>query len=300
MTTWSRSQTHPAAISVRLLLVSVIVIGIVASGSRPLAAADEQESLIFVQAGELPIILSAPHGGRKTVHGIEPRTGETVPTRSGEFVVTRDLGTEELTTLIALGLERRLGKRPYVVTLLAHRKYLDPNRPAEVAYEAAPAKVVYDAYHAALNKFCREVQTKHRSGLLLDIHGQQTLPDAVARGSKHGKTVILLRERFGEAAHIGEASFFGRLRSAGLKVFPDPLNGQDHPKFTGGYIVQTYGSHQGFGLDAMQLEFGSELRSVENRPATADAVVDSIVRFCGDYLPTAPQPIAPKRPTPSK
>lgn len=291
-----RSRVH----SLACLFAGWAFAGIIECGSRTLIAADEQELLVFIQAGELPIILSAPHGGTKVVPGVEARTGDAVPGGTGPFVVSRDVGTEELVTLIAAGLERRLGKKPYVVKSLAHRKFLDPNRPAAAAYEGDEAKVVYDAYHAALVRFCREVQSKHRSGLLLDLHGQVLLPDAVLRGTNNGKTVALLRERFGEAAHVGEASLFGRMRAAGIKVYPDPLDGPDHPRYNGGYIVQTYGSHQGFGIDAMQLEFGSDFRKPERRPATADAVVEAIVRFCGDYLPSAPKPLTPQELAPVK
>ncbi len=287
---------HSAASLFRLACVAVALLGAVASDANGLAAEDATERLIFVQEGELPIILSAPHGGTKAVPGVEARQGEEVPGATGRFVVSRDVGTEELATLIATGLERRFGKKPYVVKSLAHRKYLDPNRPVAAAYEDDKAKPVYDAYHKALAKFCREVNSKHRSGLLLDIHGQDALKDAVLRGTNNGKTVTLLRERFGDEAHVGATSLFGRLRAAGLKVHPDPLDGLDHARYSGGYIVQTYGSHQGFGIDAMQLEFGSDLRTQERRPLTANAVIDAVVAYCGDYLPSAPKSLAAPAP----
>ena len=76
----------------------------------------------------------------------------------------------------------------------------------------APVKPVYDAYHAALTDYCRDVQQKFHMGLLLDIHGQATAEDTVFRGTQDGKTVTLLRERFGEAARTGQESQDRRLR----------------------------------------------------------------------------------------
>lgn len=249
-----------------------------------IAFGEEPSRFVQTQVGELPIILSAPHGGKLEVPDVAVRKGEGLAKGGSGFVVDRDTGTEELAQQVAEAIEKRFGKKPYFVIARSHRKYLDPNRPPEIAYENNAAKPVYDAYHLALSNSCREVQQKFHKGLLLDIHGQGTAKDTVFRGTQNGKTVTLLRERFGEAAHSGETSLFGRLQTLGWKVHPDPFDGQEQSGFRGGYIVQTYGSHQGFGIDAIQLEFGADYRAKNAREKTATTLADAIAEYAVSFL----------------
>ena len=252
-----------------------------------IARCDEPSRFVRTQTGELPIILSAPHGGKLDVPDVDVRKGEGLKTGGSGFVVSRDTGTEELAQQVATAIEKRFGKKPYFVIARSHRKYLDPNRPPEIAYEDADAKPVYDAYHSALTDSCRDVQKKFRKGLLLDIHGQGEAKDTVFRGTQNGKTVALLRERFGEAAHVGESSLFGRLKTHGWKVHPDPFDGSEQAGFRGGYIVQTYGSYQGFGIDAIQLEFGADYRAKDAREKTAATLTKSIADYAASFLDIA-------------
>lgn len=268
----------------RVLAIRRLWLALVLSHLVTLARCEEPSRFVLTQAGEVPIILSAPHGGKLDVPDVDVRKGEGLKTGGSGFVVSRDTGTEELAQQVADAIEKRFGKKPYFVIARSHRKYLDPNRPPAIAYEDADAKPVYDAYHAALTESCRDVQKQFRKGLLLDIHGQGEAKDTVFRGTQNGKTVTLLRERFGEAAHAGESSLFGRLKSLGWKVHPDPFGGREQSGFGGGYIVQTYGSHQGFGIDAIQLEFGADYRAKDAREKTAVTLTNAIVDYAASFL----------------
>lgn len=251
--------------------------------------AAEPQSLVVTQRGELPIILSAPHGGNEIVLGAEPRKGEGLKRQPGGFVTARDAGIEELAHEVADAIALRFGKPPYFVISRAHRKFLDPNRAPAAAYECDAAKTVYDAYHAALDEACREVGEKFRAGLLLDLHGQGSAKDTVFRGTKNGTTVAWLRQRFGEAAHTGDASLLGQLKRRGWTVHPDPFDGREQPGYTGGYIVQRYGGQDHCGIDAVQLEFGASYRSPARRLGTAtvlaDALADYAIRYFAFQLP---------------
>lgn len=257
------------------------------------ARGDEPASLVYKQIGTLPIILSAPHGGRLDVAGVTARDGAGLERGSGKFVVVRDSGTEELAYALSDAIERRFGKKPYMVLSRAHRKFLDPNRPAEMAYEDPAAKAIYDDYHNTLAGYGRDVQKQFRQGLLLDLHGQATAADTVFRGTQNGKTVAMLRERYGEVAHTGESSLLGLLRSRGWKVFPDPFDGREQTGYQGGHIVQTYGGNQGLGIDAVQLEFGQNFRTAESREKTANTLADALADYAKRYLdsPAAPEPV---------
>jgi N-formylglutamate amidohydrolase len=244
----------------------------------------EPHPLVTVEKGELPIILSAPHGGMLEIPGVMPREGKGLERRPGGFVTGRDSGTEELATAAARAIQKRMGQRPYLVAARSHRKYLDPNREAKEAYESEPARVVYDSYHGALADACQKVRMTFQRGLLLDLHGQASSAETVFRGTKNGATVSLLKQRFGEAAHNGEQSFFGQLRHRGFKVHPDPLDGREQSGFTGGYTVQHYGGNGGFGIDAIQLEFGKDYRERERRDKTAAVLAEAVESFAIRYL----------------
>jgi hypothetical protein len=258
----------------------------------PQLSADEPAPFVYKQEGGHPIILSAPHGGKLELPEVPLRNGEGLKRGPGKFVTSRDTGTEELAQELSAAIMRKFGQKPYLVLMRAHRKFLDPNRTPELGYEAPKAQSVYNDYHTTLASYCQDVQKRFRHGLLLDLHGQGSAADTVFRGTQNGKTVALLRERFGEAAHTGETSLFGLLKTRGWNVFPDPFDGGEQAGYTGGYIVQTYGGLRGPGIDAIQLEFGLNFRTKENRSKTADALADALAEYAKLYLDALPRPNA--------
>lgn len=259
----------------RLLLLLVLPL-------RGLAEDAVPEPLVFVRPGTMPVIVSAPHGGQAVIPEVPVRQGKGVR----QFVTARDGGTSELAERIADKLETTLHRRPYLVVARFHRRFLDVNRPAADAYEAEQAKAVYDAYHVALKHACRDVQQQWGHGLLIDVHGQGADAQAIFRGTSNGQSVTLLCDRYGEQALIGPESLFGRLDQQGYKVVP-AVGSRDREdrRYNGGYIVRTYGSHQGTGIDAIQLEFGGTLRSTARRDKTATDAVAAIAAYVKDYLP---------------
>lgn len=249
---------------------------------------------IAMQEGRLPIILSAPHGGQSELPEVPPRTGKGLAKGPKGFVTSRDFGTQELTLALVATLEARMGAKPYYVAARFHRRFVDANRPAAIAYEHAGAKPAYDAYHHTLDRYCREVRARFGRGLLLDIHGQSTAKDTVFRGTQNGRTVALLVKRFGEKAQNGPESFFGLLAARGFKVVTEE-NGRERAGFTGGYIVSHYGGQGATGIDALQLEFGGDYRARDKIEVTAGKLADAILAFATLYLPEKPVGNAPHR-----
>ena len=235
------------------------------------------------QEGRLPIILSAPHGGTAEVPGVAPRKGDGLATGGAGFAAVRDGNTEELAYALSAAIEKATGKKPYLVAARFHRRYIDANRPPDIAYEDAKAKPVYDAYRGQLADYCRAVKKTYGKGLLLDLHGQASHKDEVVRGTQNGKTVKLLVGRYGEKAHTGPKSFFGLLAAHGFKVNPADGTGKEVAGLNGGHIVQTYGS-EAYGMDAIQLEFGSDYRTKAAVGTTAAGVAAAVADFAKLYL----------------
>ena len=253
---------------------------------------NDLNALVFAQAGDLPIILSAPHGGTGVVPGVTERTGVGLATGPSGFFTGRDTGTEELAREVFDAIKKRFGKSPYVVISKVHRKFLDPNRPADIAFEDPKIQPVYDHYHDSLSKYCREVTDRFQVGVLIDIQGQGSLADTVFRGTKNGLTVIHLRETFGEASHHGAQSLFGLLSTRGWTVHPSPHNEKEQAGFSGGFIVQSYGSHKALPIDAMQLEFGAEYRMASRRAKTAEDLADALAEYVAKYLQIKAPPVS--------
>lgn len=241
----------------------------------------ESEKLLTLWAGMLPIILSAPHGGRQAIPGVPVRSGVGVV----QFATGRDNNTDELAETIARRLEQKLNAKPFLIVARFERKYLDANRPSESAYESMEAKPYYDGYHGALREAHDRVSREWGRGLLLDIHGQGAQAEAIYRGTGNGKTVASLTRRFGAEAITGPRSIFSQLEIMGYKVLPSTTESHKEQRYVGGYIVQTYGSHRGRGVDAIQLEIGTKLRARASLEQTATDLADVIAVFAREYLP---------------
>ena len=261
--------------------ISILVIFLAVSAAA-LWAQEQRgaEEFLTLWAGMLPIILSAPHGGRQPVPGISARRGIGV----AQFATGRDNNTDELAEKIAGKIEQRLGAKPFLVVARFERKYVDANRPRAGAYEAAAASAYYDTYHRALESACTQARRVWGRGLLLDIHGKGFEGETIFRGTDNGKSVSDLQQRFGREALTGERSIMGQLRLRGYKIAPDTENNREY-RYTGGYTTQTYGSHRGTSIDAIQLEFGAKLRSRANLDRTAADLAEGILAFAQVYLP---------------
>jgi N-formylglutamate amidohydrolase len=262
-----------------LLFIVPLVILLLCARDEPSTPKD----IILIQKGTLPIIVSAPHGGWMAVPGVPERIGKGLT----NFQTVRDDHTAELAEVFAKHLEEQLKGKPWLVVARFDRKFIDANRQAEEGYESEKARPTYDAYHSALAAACKAVKDKHGRGLLLDLHGQGEFKDAICRGTRNGKTVSLLLDRDGRAALTGKRSVLGHLQRIGYRVLPscdvDP-DVKEVAKFNGGYIVDTYGSHTGYAIDAIQLEIGTTLRAKDRRAATARDLATAVAVFHDEYL----------------
>ncbi len=250
-------------------------------GAMQAAIAAEPENLIMARSGDLPILLTVPHGGSEGVPGVRMRT---------RGVTSTDAYTIELAQALAKNLATILGGEPYMVAARFSRKHIDANRPESEAIDAPDAKPPYDAYHNQVRLFVRQIKARFPPGaVLLDIHGQAGEPGVLHRGTQNGATVAALVRNHGAAALTGPASIFGAIHSRGYKVFPPNTPINDPPedrRYNGGYTVRTYGSGTADGLDAIQLEVGRDLRTdARFIAALAEAVADFYKAFLPSGLP---------------
>ena len=226
--------------------------------------------LVEVVLGDLPIVITAPHGGSSSIPGAAERKEKSLP----GFVVVTDTRTDGLARETALEVEKSFGKKPWVVIAKFSRKYADVNRPEKYGVESDPAREQYKMYHDSVRKAVDAVRSKFGKGLLIDLHGQAADKEVVYRGTQNLKSV-------GDVSNevlSDEKSFLGVLEKLGMKIVPDASHARDkeHPKFNGGYTVQTYGLGHTDGIFAVQLEFGGSYRTVRAIPNTAKKLAIAI------------------------
>ena len=292
------SRREGAARLLRFVLGALVILsGCTASvgtesrdGARSADATDRAPAdLVLVQQGSLPVILTAPHGGRAAILIVEPRRAQDgAPGPWGGVHTGADASTDVLASGIAAELTKLTGRDPYLVVAKFSRKYIDANRPPELGLEDPRARPYYDYYHRSIRRFVNEVRAKYPAGLLIDVHGQGKDPDVIMRGTINGRTVQRLMQRGGVDAVTGPRGVFGQLEVNGFKVFPrndvPPRGTSEDAGYKGGYTVFTYGSHNRDGIDAVQMEFGNRYRQKALLDKSARDAAHAIAAFYEAYL----------------
>jgi hypothetical protein len=253
------------------------------------AADDSPADLVLVREGTLPIILTVPHGGRRAIPGVAERNIDGKPGGKGaRYVKGIDTNTDILALRIAKEIEQITGKKPYMVMAKFQRKYIDANRSPEIAMDDPGARLYYDYYHNAVRRFIDEIHGKYPAGLLIDVHGQGFDPDVIMRGTHNGGSVTQLLRRAGFPAVTGPNGIFGQLEANGFKVFPGnnvpPLGKYENAGLNGGYTVGFYGSDMPNGIDAVQMEFGTNYRRKEVLDKSGEDAGRAIAGFYEAYL----------------
>lgn len=256
---------------------------------------------IRVEPGQLPIILSAPHGGYLTPESMKDRTCAGCTTLRDDF-------TQELTDEIARALEQLTGKRPHVVVNQLARIKMDANRDLPDAADGdSLAALAWHAYHEAMDSAKASVTRTFGKGLVLDMHGHGHtiqrlelgyLPDEdelrvsdadlnASRGNRNTFNSLVATNVNGYtfAQLIRGPKSLGQMYenrgypSVPSQTTPFPLIGE--PYFAGGYITQRHGSRNGGTIDAVQVEANrSGVRhTADERRSFADSTARILVDF---------------------
>lgn len=260
------------------------------------------DSFTEYRVGNLPIILSAPHGGYLTPTHL--------PDRDCVGCVTqRDSYTQELTRQIEASIIFKTGCSPHVVINKLHRMKLDANR--EIIEATDSNSVTEPFWHDYMNfaDSARNIVLRdYQKGVFFDIHGHGhtiqrleigfllssndlRLTDSALNSSPYNTKTSLLNSIGSNLngyshAHLirGENSFGSMIQRKGFPAIPSdsipfPLIGE--PYFNGGYNTARFGSRNGGAVDAIQIEShqGVRFNSTE-RIRYADSLAEVIL----DYL----------------
>jgi hypothetical protein len=249
-------------------------------------------------AGDLPIIVSAPHGGYVEAMEIPDRT---------YGVIVQDRNTQELIRQIAAEAFQRTGRHPHIVICRLHRTKLDANREVVEAAQGNPfAERAWKEYHGFIEEAKQAVTTEHGSGLYLDLHGhghaiqrlelgyllsgsELGLPDDQLNGaSLIAKSSIRALAAQTDTTFVGlirgPTSLGGLLQVGGFPTVPSPS--QPHPGgepyFSGGHDTWRHGSRDGGTVSGIQIE--ANFTGVRDTEASREAFAEAVTLAIETYL----------------
>jgi N-formylglutamate amidohydrolase len=241
--------------------------------------------LVSRSQGAIPVILTCPHGGDKQPPGVpNPRTGVGLPSDC-RFEPNTDRFTRTITRGLVQLLFDVFGEAPYVVIANFDRAFIDANRREDCAFEDRDARQFYEEYHNTVRNFVDEIRADNGGlGLLFDIHGTTQIdhdPADVYLGTLNGKAISSLLSRDSRAM-ARKRSLPGLLREAGYVVsakIPETLQGD--------FTLEAYGSSNADGVDAIQIEIESNLRTnTSNRDAFIEDLAYAIINLISRYADT--------------
>ena len=317
--TWSSSDTSIAAVESATGLATARGPGIAtitATSAAVSGAASFEVSLFWEQeyvpgqsyygrnqyieymAGDLPLVLSAPHGGYLTPEEIADRTWGTM---------AQDRQTQELARAIADSVHARTGGYAHIIICRLHRSKLDANREIVEAAQGNPhAQQAWYEYHNFIEDAKATVAEDYDRGFYIDLHGhghemqrlelgyllgssdlelsdaQLEHPDYVNKSSI--RTLALEADSGFVALVRGPTSLGGLLEGRGYPSVPSPayVHPGGQPYFSGGYNTARHGSRDGGPMSGVQIE--ANWTGVRDSPANREAFAIALVESLGVYF----------------
>jgi N-formylglutamate amidohydrolase len=259
-----------------------------------------RQQYIEYVAGNLPVIISAPHGGRE-------RPEELPDREEGTFAF--DTNTQELARAVADELHERTGGWPHLVLCRLHRRKVDCNREIkEAAGENPLAQQAWNEFQSYLDTARTTVMKQHGRGLYIDLHGHGHAEQRLELGYLHTAAQLdVADETLNSAAYAqesslraiaalgrvpyaelvrGQQSFGALLEAQGLLCSPSPTNPRPKPPyFRGGYNTARHG-RDAAPLAGLQIEtYSRGVRdTAENRAKFARALANTLETYLAMHL----------------
>jgi len=254
--------------------------------------------------GNMPLLISVPHGGY-LIPG-------DIPGRTGNVALNQDIFTIEIAYMLREYVAEKTGKYPYIVISHLHRTRLDVNRNISEAAGGNPkAEEVWQRYHFLLDSISEVITKDFGSGLLIDLHGHRHSVQQIELGyllsadELHLSDEMLdsgLLNEFLSIRHLaasgrqpvsglvrGYGSLGELLHESGEPVMPcrsNPFPKEGEPYFSGGYTSMRHGSSEGGRMDAIQIELSmSSRKSERSRKKLAGHVGSALTSFMELYYP---------------
>jgi N-formylglutamate amidohydrolase len=251
--------------------------------------------------GELPLVMSVPHGGL-----LKPKS---VADRS-YGVVDSDANTQDLARRIAAEVKKQSGKSVDLVISHLHRSKLDPNREIkEAAQGDQTAEKIWLEYHSYIEQALKASVARHGRAFFIDLHGQNHKDIRVELGYMHRVTDLakpiqeINSDDFIQSGSMqliselnptipyadllfGSDSLGAMIEKHGFLATPSPrMTVPTEPYFRGGYTVDRH-VNAAANVAGLQIEANRiRLRdSPENRQKFAESLVQTLCIYIPKWL----------------
>jgi hypothetical protein len=262
-----------------------------------------ENNYIEYVAGNLPLILSAPHGGLLSPAAIPDRTCNGCST-------VNDFNTQELARALSVALHERTGCYPHLVINRLHRRKLDANRDLLEAADGNPlAEQAWADFHQFLETAHFAVEDQSGKGFYIDLHGHAHTRQRLELGYLLSKSELQLSDTQLDAndyswessiEHLsgqnagalsfsqllrGTHSLGARLQVRGYPAVPspaDPFPQDADAYFNGGYNTARYSSFGGGRIDGVQIECNRT--GIRDSLAQVERFADTLAVALIEYL----------------
>jgi len=247
--------------------------------------------------GNLPVVISVPHGGY-----LKP---STIPDRVLGTAGHQDTYTQELAREIIDLFRKQTGRVPHVIINRLHRDKLDANREFFDAAQDDPiATEAWNEFHNFIDSAEQRVQREFGRGLYIDLHGhrhewqvvelgyllvsnQLKLTNAELDASVQPATTSLgltVSDRTIPLSQLvrGPLSLGALLEQQGFATVPSPAHPDPNkePYFSGGYNLEQHSAFSGRKVWGIQVELPTGIREDDTRRHIfAAAFVKSVIGF---------------------
>ncbi|MEN8122305.1 MAG: hypothetical protein ABFS35_18310 [Bacteroidota bacterium] len=264
----------------------------------------EKNSYVEYMHGDLPLVISVPHGGWD-----KPKN---IPERKGRFAKNQDIYTIEIAYKIYKNIYKLTGHYPNIVINHLHRTRLDANRNIkEAANGNKKAGEVWKAYHARIDSIEKVMEQKFGKGLFIDLHGHRHKIERIELGYLLSADELRLEEDMLNSDLLNEyCSIRNLLESEKDSLsFTDLIRGEyslgtilhnrgqacvpnmhtkspkvDEPYFRGGYNTTRHGSSSVGTIDGIQIEIDLQTRSDKKRQTkVAEDISYALIKFISTH-----------------
>jgi len=260
---------------------------------------------IEYKAGNLPIVISAAHGGT-----LEPNE---IPDRNCAGCSTvRDFATDDLARKMDDAIFTEFGCYPHVIINRLHRIKLDANREiVEAANGNSLAEQAWNEFHDFIDSAKDSTTTHFEKGIYLDIHGHGHDIQRLELGYLISKVQLqmsnaalddeaivdlssimnLVNDNLNGLSHsnllrgensLGELFEIETYPSVPSQTDPFPIGNE--PYFSGGYNTRRHGSKEDGTIDGIQIECNRD--GVRDTNSQRFAFAEATAKVLKQYLET--------------
>jgi autotransporter-associated beta strand protein len=254
-------------------------------------------------AGDLPIIVSAPHGGTLTPSEIPDRDCTGI----SDCSTTTDSYLDDLAAKIRTEVQNRVGHAPHVIICHLKRTKVDCNREIDVgAMSNVWAMVAWNEFQDFIAAAKTAVSNQYGKGFYLDLHGHGHTIQRLELGyllsaTQLGYSDTTLNSTYYENQSSmrtlsqqspltfpqllrGTNSFGALIDAEGYPAVPSPdiPNPGTDPYFNGGYNTDQHTSVHGGTISGLQIE--SNMTGVRDTSANRTAYAQALARVFETYL----------------